>query len=238
MLGPFINSALLAAGGLAGAALGPRLPARIRMAMPLTCGIISVAIGTAMMNKVATIPAVALAMLAGAFIGELLLLERGLELAIGWARRHAERIRPGEPGKLEIEDFVGKYVTILVLFCASGMGVFGAIREGMTGDANILVAKAMLDLITAAIFAAELGYAVSLIALPTLAVQSLLYGGAHLIVPLATAGMLADFSACGGIIMLATGLRICGIKIFPIVNMMPALFLVMPCSAIWSRLFA
>jgi hypothetical protein len=50
--------------------------------------------------------------------------------------------------------------------------------------------------------------------------------------------MLADFSACGGVIMLATGLRICGIKIFPIVNMLPALILVMPISALWARLFA
>ena len=41
-----------------------------------------------------------------------------------------------------------------------------------------------------------------------------------------------------GIIMLATGLRICGIKIFPIVNMLPALALVMPVSAAWARLFA
>ena len=55
--------------------------------------------------------------------------------------------------------------------------------------------------------------------------------------PLTTPAMLADFSACGGIIMLATGLRICGIKIFPIVNMLPALILVMPVSALWARLF-
>ena len=237
MLGPFVNSALLAVGGLTGAALGPRLPARIRTAMPLTCGIISVGIGTVMMNKVAALPAVALSMLLGAFIGEMLLLERGVELAIGWAQRQVRRLRAGQAEDQGVEGFVTKYVTILVLFCASGMGVFGAIREGMTGDANILLAKAMLDLITAAIFAAELGFSVALIALPTLAVQSLLFAGAYLIVPLASPTMLADFSACGGVIMLATGLRICGIKIFPIVNMMPALLFVMPCSALWSRVF-
>lgn len=47
---------------------------------------------------------------------------------------------------------------------------------------------------------------------------------------LASSAMLADFSACGGVIMLATGLRICGIKIFPIA-MLPALLLIMPVSA-------
>lgn len=78
----------------------------------------------------------------------------------------------------------------------------------------------------------------ALIAVPQLAIQSLLFFSAALLIPLASPTMLADFSACGGIIMLATGLRICGIKIFPIVNMLPALLLVMPCSALWSRHFA
>lgn len=237
MLGPLVNSAALIVGGMAGAALGRRMPAQLRQAMPLTCGIIAAAIGTALMNKVHAIPAVALAMLGGALLGELLHLERGLERAVGWAQKRVETAWPGERGNPRVEGFVVKYVTILVLFCASGMGIFGATREGMTGEASILLAKAMLDLVTATIFAAELGYAVALIAVPQIAVQSLLYFGANLLIPLASPAMLADFSACGGIIMLATGLRICGIKIFPIVNMLPALLLAMPCSALWSRLF-
>ncbi len=237
MLGPLVNSSALVIGGIFGAALGPRIPKRVREAMPLTCGIISAGIGTALMDKVHAIPAVALALLVGALIGELLFLERGLELAIDWAQKRVERIRSSEPSSPRVQGFVVKYVTILVLFCASGMGIFGATHEGMTGEANILIAKSMLDLFTAMIFAADLGYAVALIAVPQILVQSLLYFSAHLLIPLATAAMLADFSACGGIIMLATGLRICGIKIFPIVNMLPALLLIMPCSALWTRIF-
>ncbi len=43
--------------------------------------------------------------------------------------------------------------------------------------------------------------------------------------------MIADFTACGGIIMLATGFRLCGIRAFPTANMLPSLILVMPFSA-------
>lgn len=238
MLGPLANSAAIVIGGVTGAALSRRLPRRVREALPLTCGIISAAIGTLLMNKANAVPAVALALLTGALIGELLYLERGLELAIGWVQKRVEKTWPAEKGNPRIEGFVAKFVTVLVLFSASGMGVFGAIREGMTGSAEVLLAKAILDLFTAAIFATELGFAVAFIALPQALVQIALYFGATLITPLATPEMLADFSACGGIIMLATGLRICGIKFFPIVNMLPALVLVMPCSALWSRLFA
>lgn len=237
MLGPLVNSAVLIVGGVAGAALGPRVPRRVKEAMPLTCGIVSAGIGTALMNKVQAIPAVALALLAGALIGELFFLERGLELAIAWARRRVEDLWPGERGNPRTEGFVAKFVTLLVLFSASGMGIFGALREGMTGDANILLAKSMLDLVTATLFAAELGYGVACIALPQVLIQGILYYGASRLLPLVSPAMLADFSACGGIIMLATGLRICGIKLFPIVNMLPALVLIMPCSALWSGLF-
>jgi uncharacterized membrane protein YqgA involved in biofilm formation len=47
--------------------------------------------------------------------------------------------------------------------------------------------------------------------------------------------MIADFSACGGLILLATGFRIAEIKNFAVANMLPALFLVLPISALWAR---
>jgi uncharacterized membrane protein YqgA involved in biofilm formation len=47
--------------------------------------------------------------------------------------------------------------------------------------------------------------------------------------------MIADFSGAGGMIMLATGLRISGIKAFPIANMLPALLFVMPVSYLWAH---
>ncbi|WP_153111976.1 DUF554 domain-containing protein [Propionivibrio limicola] len=237
MLGPLVNSAALIVGGVSGALLGRLVPRRVKEALPLTCGVISMGVGVVLVNKVQTLPAVALALILGALLGELFFLERGLELAVGWARKRVERAFPAERGNKRVDDFVVRFVTIMVLFCASGMGVFGATHEGMTGEPNILLAKSVLDLFTAMVFATELGFAVALIALPQIAIQAGLYFSAYLLIPLATPAMLGDFSACGGLIMLATGLRICGIKIFPIVNMLPALLLIMPVSALWSQLF-
>lgn len=238
MLGPLVNSAALIIGGVSGAVLGRLVPRRVKEALPLTCGVISMGVGTVMVNRVHAIPAVSMALLAGALIGELLCLERMLETSVHWAQRRAEQYLPKERKNPQVEGFVVKFVTIMVLFCASGMGVFGSTQEGMTGDANILLAKSVLDLFTAMVFATELGVSVALIAIPQCAIQSALYFSAHLLTPLTTQAMLADFSACGGIIMLATGLRICGIKIFPIVNMLPALALIMPISALWTHFFA
>ncbi len=42
-----------------------------------------------------------------------------------------------------------------------------------------------------------------------------------------------DFKACGGFIMLATGFRMIKVKMFPIADMVPAMILIMPISALW-----
>ena len=235
MLGPWINSGALLLGGALGALLGKIIPKRVKEALPLSCGIMSVSIGAVMMNKVHAIPPVAMALLAGAFIGELLYLEKRLENAINWIQGRISRGSAAQGARAIPQGFIVKFVTILVLFCISGMGIFGSMQEGISGDPTILITKSILDLFTAAIFATELGLAVMLIAIPQIIIQSALFFGAVLLLPLITPTMQADFSACGGIVMLATGLRICGIKIFPIVNMLPALILVMPLSALWAR---
>ncbi|NCB57656.1 MAG: DUF554 domain-containing protein [Gammaproteobacteria bacterium] len=235
MLGPWINSGALLLGGALGALLGKIIPKRVKEALPLSCGIMSVSIGAVMMNKVHAIPPVAMALLAGAFIGELLYLEKRLENAINWIQGRITRGSAAQGARAIPQGFIVKFVTILVLFCISGMGIFGSMQEGISGDPTILITKSILDLFTAAIFATELGLAVMLIAIPQIIIQSALFFGAVLLLPLITPTMQADFSACGGIVMLATGLRICGIKIFPIVNMLPALILVMPLSALWMQ---
>jgi hypothetical protein len=123
-----------------------------------------------------------------------------------------------------------------VLFCVSGLGIMGAMREGMTGDASLLFIKALLDLPTAMLIASSLGAVVGVLAVPQFLVQLAILLAASALVPLTTPAMLADFSACGGIIMLGAGLRQSSLLEVPILSMLPSLFLVMPVSALWTRL--
>jgi len=157
--------------------------------------------------------------------------------AAGSARGLIDKIFPPKEG-ISQEEFLDKYVAIVVLFCASGTGVFGSMHEGMTGDPSILYIKTILDFFTAGIFAITLGYAVSAIAVPQLAIQLSLFFLATLIVPLTTPEMRADFAAAGGLIMLATGFRITGMKSFPVANMLPSLLLIMPISYLWATYIA
>jgi hypothetical protein len=66
------------------------------------------------------------------------------------------------------------------------------------------------------------------IGIPLIIVQVALATIAVYILHMITPDMMADFSCAGGLIMVATGLRICNIKPFPVANMLPGLLLVMP----------
>lgn len=235
MIGPIINGVALFVGSMAGAFIGPRLNKDLRSKMPLVFGCAAMSIGVAMIVKVKFFAPVVLALIVGTIIGELTHLEPGIQKAANSARKLIEKL-VSPTGDMDQKEFLDKFVALTVLFCISSMGVYGALEEGMTGDPTLLVIKAILDLFTGIIFASTMGYSVGLLALPQFAVQAILYLCAVLIVPLTTPEMMADFSACGGIIMLATGFRICGIKMFPVASMIPALIIVMPLSWAWSVL--
>ncbi|MCG6232900.1 DUF554 domain-containing protein [Vibrio furnissii] len=233
MIGPFINGAAVIIGGAAGSALGNKVSERVRNGLPMIFGLASMGLGLAMVGQVKNLSAVILAILIGAIIGEAINLESHIQSVAGRIKTVMERFgRPAGAG-LSQEEYMEKFIAILVLLCASGTGVFGSMNEGMTGDPTMLIIKAFLDLCTAGIFAISLGLPVMVLAIPQFIIQALLYFGAASIMPMTNPMMIADFSAVGGLIMFATGFRIAGIKSFAIANMLPALFLAMPISYYW-----
>lgn len=109
--------------------------------------------------------------------------------------------------------------------------------EGLNGDYQLLLVKSLMDLPTAMIFAIALGPSIVLLAGVQFATQAALFVLAQSIMPYMDSIAYADFSAVGGIIMLAIGLRIAKIMNFAVVNFLPALLLVLPFSYLWRQLF-
>lgn len=69
-----------------------------------------------------------------------------------------------------------------------------------------------------------------------LAILLLVFGAGKLLAGVLTPTMFADLSACGGILTMAAGFRVSRIKSVPLVDLMPALILVMPFSLLLSNL--
>ncbi len=233
-IGVFVNCLSVLIGGLLGAVWGHKLPERLRASMVLSFGIAALTMGVAYIVKIHTLPAVVLALILGSAIGELLNLEQGIAWCGNRVRQPIDRLFAKKKNAGDHSESLENLTAIVVLFCASGTGIFGALREGLTGDHSVLLTKSVLDFFTAGIFAASLGYIVMTICIPQFLILMGLFLSASLILPLSSPSMIADFTACGGMILLATGLRMSGIKFFPIGNMLPALLLVMPISYLWT----
>lgn len=216
-------------GGALGAGLGHRISEPFKEKLNLIFAICSMGMGVSTIVLMENLPAVVLAIILGGIAG----LALHLEEKINAGAALLGRLFPG--GGTQSGGDAGALLTVVVLFCASGTGIYGSILAGASGDHSVLLAKAILDLFTAAIFACALGRIVALIALPQFCIFLLLYLLAGWIMPYITPVMLNDFKACGGLIMLATGLRMCGVRPFPIADMLPAMVLVMPFSALWLR---
>ena len=104
LIGPYVNGAAVIIGGLIGAAAGGKLPERVKTALPMTFGLCSVGLGITLVLKVKYMPAVVLAMVIGAILGELLHLEKGIGKAAGSTRGLINKVLPPVNG-LGHEEF-------------------------------------------------------------------------------------------------------------------------------------
>lgn len=230
-LGAIVNVLAVVIGGLLGTVIGPKLSQRLKDTLYLVFGISSMGIGITSVVKMQNMPAVILAFIVGTIIGVVLHLQDRIQRGGQLMQKGMAKVLP--VGKLDA-DASALLVTAIVLFCVSGTGIYGSIYSGISGDHSILIAKSILDLFTAMIFACSLGPVTSLVAVPQAVVFLILFFSARLIYPLTTETMVNDFKACGGLIMIATGFRIAKIHDFPIADMIPSMLLVWFTSALWS----
>lgn len=230
-IGVIVNSLSIVIGGIAGTVWGNRLSAGFKEKLNQVFCICALGIGITSVVLMANMPAVILSLILGTILGIILHLGERIE-------RGGIRLAKQFPAREGSRQDTSLLVTAIVLFCTSGTGIYGCVVSGISGDHSILLAKSVLDLFTAMIFACSLGMVVSAIAVPQFVIFLALFLLAKVIFPLTTPSMINDFKACGGLILLATGLRIARIRDFPIADMIPAMLIVWPVSWIWTAWIA
>lgn len=233
-VGIIMNSSAIFIGGIVGALVKDKLGQRLKDNINMVFGVCSMGMGVSTIVLMENMPAVIFSLIAGTVLGLMVRLGERINRAGELMQKGVSKLMKTSGTGISQEEFTATMVTVIVLFCASGTGIYGSIVSGMTGDHSILIAKSILDLPTALIFGCSLGMVVSLIAVPQAAVFLLLFFCARLIFPLTTPAMLNDFKAVGGFIMLATGFRIIKVRMFPTADMIPAMIIVMPISWLWS----
>ena len=113
--------------------------------------------------------------------------------------------------------------TAILLFCIGTLSILGPIEAALNGNYTYLMANGMLDGITSIVLASTFGFGIAFAAIVLFIWQGSIYLMATLVESSISTALLNEVSIVGGILILASGLGILGIKKFNTLNMLPAL---------------
>mgnify|MGYP003584312226 FL=1 len=214
MKGTLVNVAAI----LAGAGLGLILrlgisescKRTILQAMGLAVLFIGIRMSLASQNSIIIV----LSLAVGAVLGEMARLEERLD-AFGIWLTELVGDRFGDIGK--------GFVTASLVYCIGAMAIVGSLQEGLTGDASIIYAKALIDGTVSVIFTASMGIGVMLAAVPVLFYQGAITLAAGSLQTLITDPMLAEVSGVGGVLIIAISLNMLKLTKIKLANLLPGL---------------
>jgi uncharacterized membrane protein YqgA involved in biofilm formation len=216
MLGTIVNAAAVAIGALIGVLLNKGIKEEytktIMDGMALTVIIIGIMGAIKMENLILVLGSIVV----GSIIGEKLDLDGRLEKLGG---NLGERFGKGD------SNFSKGFIMASLVYCIGAMAIIGALESGLTGDHSTLYAKSVLDGVSAIIFSSTLGIGVAFAAIPVLIYQGGITLLAGLVKDVFTPSVITEMSAIGGILILAIGINILGLKKIKIANMLPAIFI-------------
>lgn len=152
----------------------------------------------------------------GTLLGEIIKIEDRLNSLGNYMGRKLD-------SRSESSDFSVAFVTTSLIYCVGAMAILGSLESGLTGDNSTLFTKSILDGITAIIFGSTLGIGVLFSTAPVLLYEGTLVLAASALKDVFTETMITDLSAVGGIMIMAIGINIIGIKKIKVGNMLPAL---------------
>lgn len=224
ILGTLINCALIIVGTLLGIAAKKVLPEHVKDTMMHAVGLIVmfIGIGGAVSASLTYADGIfgtkdtlimILSMALGAALGELIDIEKHLD-ALG--------------------------VRCQKKFAAGAMAVVGALDNGIRKNADVLIAKSIIDGISSMILASTLGIGVLFSAAAVFVYQGAISLLGVYIEPYLTDAVISQMSFVGSILIFAIGLRMLNIAKIKVGNLLPAVF--MPIlfdliARLWGLLF-
>lgn len=227
LTGTIINVATILLGGFFGLLLGNRLPEKVRYTVMMALGLFTFAYGIRLFMQTGNALVVLISMLIGVLLGEWWRIEDALSHVGVFLEKKFNRNKGIESAK-----FIRGFLTASLLFSIGPMAILGSIQDGLTGDYNTLVIKAIMDGFAAIAFASSLGIGVLFSSLVILVYQ----GGLSLLATqlqfIMSDQVLAEFSAIGGIMLMGIAISsLLEVKKIRVANFLPG-FIVLP-LVIW-----
>lgn len=219
MIGTLINCAAIIAGSLLGLLLRKGMKESMSKTVMQGIGLSVILIGISGAITTGNTLLVILSMVIGGVIGSMLDIDAKMNRLGAWAQKKLTR------GNDENNTFAKGFVTASLVYCVGAMAVVGALDSGIRGDHSTLIAKAMLDGVSAIVFASSLGIGVMLSAVPILIYQGGIALLGNAIAPMLSDAVITEMSAVGGLLIMAIGINMLLDKDIKVANLLPAILI-------------
>ncbi|MCG8476972.1 MAG: DUF554 domain-containing protein [Cytophagales bacterium] len=226
-IGTIINTLTVVVGSSIGIFIGAKLPGRMQKISFQAIGLCTLFIGVDMALKQEHLLLVIVAMVLGGVSGEVLKLEKRFESFSEWLKRVL---------RLRQANFTEGLITAFVLYCIGSMTIVGALEEGLTGNADLLYTKSVLDGISSVFLASVYGVGVLFSALPLFLFQGSITWVAGGLENVLTEFVINQMTGVGGLLIVGLGINLLEMRETKInvTNLLPSLLWVILLS-LWMR---
>ena len=233
MLGTIVNAAAIFVGGGVGLLLKKGLPARISDAIMGGVGLVVLYIGVSGARAGENVLVAVLSVVLGGALGAWM----DIDAALNRLGARAQAAFTGGGGKSGADGadgadgagggsrFAEGFVSASLLFCVGAMAVVGSLQSGLTGEHSTLFAKALIDGVSAMVFASAMGAGVLLSAAAVLLYQGAITLLASLLAPVLSDAAVAEMTCAGSLLIVGIGLNLLGLTKLKLANYLPAVFL-------------
>lgn len=220
MLGVWVNFATVIVGGLLGTLLRGGIKEKFSKTINAGLGLCVLLIGMSGALETQNVMMVIISIVIGAILGEWLRIEDGLDHLGDWAQK---RFSKGDSG------FATGFVNATLLFSVGSMAVVGSLEAGLANDPDTLMAKAMLDGVSAVIFASNFGIGVVFATIPMTIYQGGIAMLSGVLAPFLTDELIREMSSVGSILIIALSFNMLNLtkERIRVGNLLPAILV--PC---------
>lgn len=216
MLGTIVNVITIVLGSIIGVLLKKGIKEEYKETIMNGIGLSVIIIGISSGIESSNIVLVIASIVLGSLIGEIIGIEHRLD---NLGNSMEKTFGKGD------SNFSKGFVTASLVYCIGAMAIVGSLESGLSGNHETLFAKSILDGISAIIFASTLGIGVAFSALPVFLYQGGITLLANSVKDILIPQVVLEMSAVGGILILAIGINLLGIKKIKVGNMLPAIFI-------------
>jgi hypothetical protein len=220
--GVLVNTFAILIGSLIGTFFHKFMKEKYEKVLFTSIGLTTMMIGIEMGLKANSLLLVLISLAVGGLIGEAFGIEEGLESL-------------SSKFSSEGSGFSESFVASTILFTVGPMTIIGSMNSGLDNNNTVLLIKSALDGISSLIFASTMGKGVFVSSLSVWIIEGALVSMASFLHFLTLPMYIADFTATGGLMVLAIGIRLAKIKEIKVGNYLPALVIIV--IADWAAKF-